>query len=140
MIYLASPYWHDDPAIRYRRANQADRAAADLMRQGYLVFAPVPYGHRYATRYGLTNETQWRDWGLEMLRACDRILVLRLMGWRKSTGIGRELDVARNCGLPVLHGSLVPASCKDTWTVEVDGDLGQARYFADGVLATEARR
>ncbi|HUE74780.1 MAG TPA: DUF1937 family protein [Pirellulaceae bacterium] len=45
MIYLASPYWHSDPAVRNQRFRAACRATAEMIRQGTTVFSPVVYGH-----------------------------------------------------------------------------------------------
>ncbi len=63
MIYLASPYSHDDPAVRQERFDAACRAAAELVRQGKTVFRPVAHSHAIC-RYGLP----W-DWRFEALPA-----------------------------------------------------------------------
>jgi hypothetical protein len=41
MIYLASPFTHDDPAVRQQRFEAACRAAAILISQGKTVFSPI---------------------------------------------------------------------------------------------------
>jgi len=45
MIYLASPYTSDDPAVRQQRFEAACRAAAAMIRQGQTVFSPIAHSH-----------------------------------------------------------------------------------------------
>lgn len=45
ILYLASPYTHEDPAVMRQRWLDVSAAAAWLMAQGFVVFAPVSMGH-----------------------------------------------------------------------------------------------
>jgi nucleoside 2-deoxyribosyltransferase len=101
MIYLASPYTSDDPAVRQARFEAACRAAAAFIRRGHVVFSPVAHSHCIA-QHGLPV-----DWGFwerhdrRFLAACDELWVLTLDGWRESRGVQAEMTIARALGKPV---------------------------------------
>lgn len=118
MIYLASPYTHPDPAVREDRVLMTALHAADLMRSGQAVFAPIVHGHTITRRWAELHpdHVRERDGGIDlekvehgfwmnqcmaMLRHADRVIVLKLAGWNESRGITLELDVARQLGIPV---------------------------------------
>ncbi|HUE70425.1 MAG TPA: DUF1937 family protein [Pirellulaceae bacterium] len=48
MIYLASPYWHADLAIRNQRFRAACGATAQMIREGTTVFSPVVTAMRWS--------------------------------------------------------------------------------------------
>ena len=101
MIYVCSPYSHDDPAVREKRFDAACRAAAELIRQGKTLFAPIVFSHPIC-RYGLPLD--WRFWERHhrrYLEACDEVVVLMLDGWRESVGVQAEIAIARELGKPV---------------------------------------
>jgi nucleoside 2-deoxyribosyltransferase len=108
MIYLASPYTHPDPAVREQRFQAACRAAAALIHEGFVVFAPIVHSHPVAA-YGLpTSWAFWRKQDQEHLEQCDELLVLMLDGWQESTGVQAEILLARELGKPVRY--LAPAA------------------------------
>ena len=101
MIYLASPFTHDDPAIRQQRFEAACRAAAALICRGQTVFSPI--AHSYVIcRYGVPLD--WRFWqrhDRRYLEVCDEVVVLMLDGWRESVGVQAEIAIARELGKPI---------------------------------------
>jgi len=102
VIYLGQPYSHADPAVRQWRFDAACRATAALMRAGLVVFSPVAHSHPL-TRYGLPGD--WRFWERSdraMLEACDTLAILALDGWKESVGVGAEIRIAFELGLPVF--------------------------------------
>jgi hypothetical protein len=101
VIYLASPYSHDDPAVRERRFEAACRAAAELIRQGRIIFSPIAHSHPLC-RYGLPGD--WEFWQRNAtchLALCDEVVVLKLDGWQQSVGVQAEIAMARALGKPV---------------------------------------
>jgi nucleoside 2-deoxyribosyltransferase len=101
MIYLCSPYTHPDPAVVQRRFDAVCRAAAELIRQGQIVFSPVAHSHPIA-RYGLPgNWAFWQRQDLALLAACDELVVLKLDGWQHSRGVQAEIAAAKALGKPV---------------------------------------
>ncbi len=108
MIYLATPYAHDDPAVMQRRFEQVTRYAGELMRLGVLVYSPISHNHPVATTVTLPRTWEfWRDHDLAMLTRCSQLLVLRLDGWQKSTGVRAEMDFAAERGIPIVYADMV---------------------------------
>jgi nucleoside 2-deoxyribosyltransferase len=103
MIYLASPYTSDDPAVRQQRFEAACRAAAELLRQGKTVFSPIAMTHNLC-RHGLRLDWEfWRQHDRRFLEICDEVVVLMLDGWRESVGVQAEIAIARELGKPVTY-------------------------------------
>ena len=123
MIYLASPYSHRDPAMRQMRFNDACRAAAHLIRQGYAVFSPIAHGHSIC-RYGLP--TDWRFWEpivRQHLECSEEVVVLMLDGWRESVGVHAEIRIAGECGRPVRY--LAQDAVDSPWLAHVAKEAGR---------------
>jgi len=98
MIYLASPYWHADPAIRNQRFRAACRATAEMIRQGTTVFSPVVYGHALIA-HGLPGDWSfWQRHDAQYLGRCDEVVVLQIDGWEESEGVQAELRLAAALG------------------------------------------
>jgi hypothetical protein len=101
LIYLASPYSHDDPAVRKSRYEAACKATAYLIKQGHNVYSPIVYSHQL-TEYGLGTEWEtWSELDKAILRNATHLWVLQLEGWESSHGIQAELQLASLFGVPV---------------------------------------
>ena len=103
MIYLASPYSHPQEYIRVYRFNEACRAAAFLTCQGRHVFSPIAHSHPIALHGLPLDAGYWLAFDLEMLGACQEIVVLRLDGWDRSVGVRAEVAKATEWGMPVSY-------------------------------------
>jgi hypothetical protein len=104
MIYLASPYSHDDPAVRQARFESACRCAAYLMRAGHHVLSPIAYTHTISEAGGLPVDwTFWERFDRRFITACDKLWVLCIPGWRESSGVTAEIKIARQQGKPVWY-------------------------------------
>ena len=104
MIYLASPYTHDDPAIKHSRYRQASLCTAHFARIGISIFSPIHYGHTLSTMHERIPHTHeyWMTVCLPILRGAERIYVLTIPGWKESKGIRDELDEGEKLELPVV--------------------------------------
>lgn len=103
IVYLAAPYSHPDICIRERRFAFANRAAAELVRQGSHVFSPISHSHPLALQ-GLPGDWAfWEPFDRRMLQACDELVVLTLDGWRESKGVQAEIDLAIEMDLPIRY-------------------------------------
>jgi nucleoside 2-deoxyribosyltransferase len=103
MIYLASPYSHSDATIREQRFREACLAAAELIRNGEVVFSPIAHSHPIAA-YGLPSDWWfWERHDLQHLTRCDEIVVLTLDGWRESEGVHAEIRISKELGKQVRY-------------------------------------
>ena len=102
-VYLCVPYSHPDPEIRSSRAVLADKAAARIMEQGYVVFSPISHSHRIAHHLNNHNDGRfWLEQDMPFLNMADIVAVLKIPGWRESKGIQIELDIADKQGKEVM--------------------------------------
>lgn len=102
LVYLATPYSHPDPEVRERRFREVNRVAANLMRDGLHVFSPISHTHPIAVAGDLPKSWEfWQAYDRAVLSACRNVMVLMQDGWRESTGVQAEIEIAREMGLPV---------------------------------------
>jgi nucleoside 2-deoxyribosyltransferase len=102
LIYLASPYTHDSIDVMNERFEKVCRAAADLMQSGELVYSPIAHGHAIAVQNELPVQWEyWRDNCIWFIERCSEVVILTLDGWRNSTGVQAEIEIAKSHGKPV---------------------------------------
>lgn len=107
LIYLSSPYTHNDPAIMHKRYEAVCAVACTLMQSGYFVFSPIAHCHGPA-QYGLPKDfNYWQEYNRLMIDRCDRVMVVELAGWSYSEGVMAEIDYAHNAGKSVTFFSPV---------------------------------
>lgn len=103
MIYLASPYTHEDPAVREHRFQLVCKHAAAMMRQGMHVYSPIAAHHPMAM-YGLPiNWEYWKAIDTEMVTLCSGFTVLMLAGWEDSVGVQAEIEIAESLGRIIVY-------------------------------------
>jgi hypothetical protein len=100
--YLACPYTHADEHMEQRRYEQVTAIAADLMRQGLVVYSPITSMH-YLARRVKVNEIDWLQHDLTILARCDKLIVLQLEGWEGSGGIRCEIEAAEEHNIPIEY-------------------------------------
>lgn len=111
LVYLGCPYSHPDRAVRVRRFEASNRAAAQLMGAGVYLYAPISHTHPIAEAGDLPKG--WDYWGAydrAVLSCCHKLIVLREEGWQDSKGIAGELAIAAELGIAVEYMEPVPAS------------------------------
>lgn len=103
MIYLASPYTHNNEYIRLRRYRNACKAASVLMKD-YVVFCPIAHSHAIGEVSGDTMDYDfWMAQDLPVLAKCDKMIVLQLDGWDESRGVIAEIEFAKEHNIPVEY-------------------------------------
>jgi len=101
-IYLACPYTHADPEIMEERFKSATLAASWIRQQGYLVFSPITHSHPMALIRELPRDfSYWQADAELMVGFCKEIVILKIEGWERSTGIRREVELAYSLSRPV---------------------------------------
>lgn len=103
MIYLASPYSHDDPDIREERFEAVCGVAAELMAEHIVVFSPIAHTHPIAEHGNLDGMDAdfWLKFDKEFILRSEVVWVLMLDGWRESYGVNWETEFAKEHDIPV---------------------------------------
>jgi Domain of unknown function (DUF1937) len=95
VIYLACPYTDPDPAVRKSRFDVATAVAADFIRTGRIVYSPITMTHPIDMVLAGASNTLGSDYWVAFDEAfmdmCSEIVVIRLNGWDKSSGVRREI-------------------------------------------------
>jgi len=104
LVYLACPYSHPDPSVREARFHASNRAAAQLMGHGVIVFAPISHTHPIAMDGDLPKGWDfWERYDRAVLSCCWKVIVLCLPGWRESVGVQAEIKIAGELGIPIEY-------------------------------------
>lgn len=93
MIYLASPYSHEQASVRHRRFLDARDFTYAHLSRGVPLFSPIVYGHQFSADYQMgTAHEDWLSLNVSMLNAAEMMWVLCLEGWEQSRGVAHEID------------------------------------------------
>lgn len=102
-IYLATPYSHNDPAIRQKRYEEINRVASSLMKQGHIVYSPISSTHQIAVDCELpTDFKYWEASCKAFIEWCDVLVVYESDGWKESIGVQAEIKYACFIGKPMV--------------------------------------
>lgn len=102
MIYLASPYSHEEPRVVEDRVEAVRRCVLSLLRRGDIVFSPIAYSHQFAASMG-GDWDSWSKFDRALIDAARELWVLMLPGWSVSVGVKAEVDYAVQTGKPVRY-------------------------------------
>ncbi len=92
MIYVASPYTHDDPVVVDARYIATKKYVARLFKEKVWVFSPIIHCHSLALEFNFpTDASYWKEYNLHMLVRADALHVLELNDWKKSEGVYNEI-------------------------------------------------
>lgn len=113
LVYLATPYNHDDPGVRQERFETACVVASHFMKRGIHLFCPIAHTHPIAEAGGLPHGWEyWEAYDRAMLFSCQELWVVEMPGWDVSKGVAGEIKIAAELGLkirfikfPVVGGS-----------------------------------
>lgn len=102
-IYLATPFSHKWFFIRWWRFLKVTKQAAQLMKQGYIVFSPITHSFLIAwflPSHLMQAHTFWMNQDLSMVEWCDEFWVYAQGhdAWQKSRGACKELETATELG------------------------------------------
>ena len=101
--YLASPYTHDDPAIRELRYRLAREHTAKLLTARIPVYSPIVHCHDLAKCHALPHDAEfWKWYNLAMMQSSTKLRVLTIEGWNVSQGVTWEMDQSSNLGLETV--------------------------------------
>ena len=101
-IYLASPYTHEDSAVRQVRYERVRALTALLLRRGLVVFSPIIHHHDLINVYDLPKDAAfWGAYDTAMMRSAQEFWVHTQPGWRESVGVAAEIELAGQIHLPI---------------------------------------
>lgn len=103
LIYLASPYSHDDQAVMEHRYYSVLKFTSRLIDQNYIVYSPIVSTHYVTKLLNAGSFDFWEKYCYKLLSRCDRLWILTLEGWRESKGIKKEIEFARSLSIPIDH-------------------------------------
>lgn len=101
-VYLATPYTGtlEQQESRFQKVN---KIAANLIKQGYLVFSPISHTHPIALAGDLpTGWVFWEQYDLTFIEWADELYVYCQEGWRESTGVQAEIKLAKKLNKPII--------------------------------------
>lgn len=98
-LYIATPYWSDDPKIREWRTRYAARLHRDLHSYGVMAYVPIAY--TAIELDPLIPEDHWYEFGITMLSRSSGMALVHLDGWQNSKGMKLEEEFARENKIPV---------------------------------------
>jgi hypothetical protein len=111
-VYLASPYSHDDPAVRLERYEAVKQAMTRIALLNIPVYSPIVHWHIVAVDNNLpVDAVFWQKQNESMMLASGGIWVLCIDGWRQSRGVAAEIAFAERYRLPVY--SVIPDSIEE---------------------------
>lgn len=104
LIYLASPYSHENFVIVNARYRDTQDFVARHLAAGRFIYSPIVYAHPLAVRHNLPTSAEWW-WAFNktMIDHCDMIWVLCLRDWENSRGVRDEIDYAEIIGKLVKY-------------------------------------
>lgn len=103
MEYVASPYTHPDPRVREHRFLTAKRFIVAALNQGMTPFSPIVYLHEIAKEHDLPKDADyWKKFNNQVMRRCESIFVLKMIGWQQSHGVQYEIMMAQELGLKFI--------------------------------------
>lgn len=106
LIYLASPYKHEDEDILRRRKDAAAAAVAFFINSDadIMPYSPIVHWHEVAVNHELPHDFHfWQTLDFFMIKKSAAFWILTLEGWRESFGISQELEFSRDIQKPVLY-------------------------------------
>ena len=107
--YLAIPYTHNNVFVKHFRAEVSNYIASELTKQGRIIFAPISAWHHIAMKYGLPGTFEyWEKLDEQFVCASKRIIVVMLDGWRESSGVKLEIEIANKYGIDIEYLDPMP--------------------------------
>ena len=104
MIYLATPYIHEDKKVCEARALAVTKAAAHFMDKGEVIYSPITHGHAIHPYMDQAagDHKFWLNQCYFYVTNSTAIYVLGTEGWSVSKGVRWEVETAFAFNIPVF--------------------------------------
>lgn len=93
-IYMAFPYWHKSPAAQDELVYEANKAAARLIKEGYLVYSPLSHKKAVESSGISVDKESWERINREFILWADEFWVFQIAGPAYSDEFPAELETA----------------------------------------------
>lgn len=104
IIYFATPYSHADADVVKLRFTQTAMKVAELVAKGHVVISPVTYGHILLDYHNMPSDWEfWKNFCQSFLYRCSKLIVYKLEGWDKSSGVAGEIELAKELGIEIEY-------------------------------------
>jgi len=108
LIYLASPFTHENTNVEHHRFIQAEVITALILKNNFNVFSPIVHCYEIAKKFKLPSDfTFWAIYDEAMLKRCTHVVILDIEGWEISKGVANEKRLAEKYNIPILRWSQI---------------------------------
>lgn len=91
ILYVASPYEHEDLFIRVERFRAVKCIVAEIIQYGRVIpYSPIAYTHPLVDL--MPKDFDWVKWDFGMLNQSIAMGIAKIPGWEISKGIKKEID------------------------------------------------
>lgn len=135
MIYLAAPYTHKDPAVMQSRIDTAKLALICITSENITAFSPLNYFPAFSDALPEADYNFWLGCCLEVVDACETLVILPIPGWKESKGVAIEVFTAIMAGKRVgifinddmAAAGAIESMSEDEFTTEVQAMVNRVR-------------
>lgn len=129
LIYLASPYTHEDSYVREIRFLQSSRATAWIINTHRLnVFGAITHTQALVTRYQMPVQWEfWAEYDTAFISHAKEVWVLCIPGYTNSTGVTTERKLATAMGKKIRY--VIPISDGAAGYFIGEEDPGEAMLY-----------
>ena len=103
LVYLALPYNHKDPEVVEQRVRALCIIDGFFAEQGVHTISPI-LKHLVLQHTQLPSSWEyWSTFSETLLSRCSKLVVLKIPGWEKSTGVNAEILLAEKYNLLIEY-------------------------------------
>lgn len=105
-IYIASPYTHNDPAVREQRYQRVATITSHLIKLGAFAFSPIVHCHPLAVKHGLPGDhAYWKLYNEAWIGWAQCLYIFQDHGWEASVGVQEEIRFAKKANIMIKYST-----------------------------------
>jgi len=102
LVYLSAPYSKYTNKSALMMAIMTISGIYQLRNQGHHVVSPLFNHYSLNNVPGLGSDYAfWKDYSRNLLKRCDKVVVIKAPGWEESSGVEDEVKLAKELGIKV---------------------------------------
>lgn len=104
IIFVSSPYTHNDPDVRENNFSLVSQYVAELNSKSIVALSPITYGHTLLNFKTMPTDWEfWKEFCITFLEKCEEMHVYKIPGWDKSRGVKEEIAIAEELGIKITY-------------------------------------